>query len=341
MESIVSVTPAFNFKRDQRCVLRTVSIFLVLLLPLLTSSCARLAKVSDTSIPRLLTPIVEADFQQLVTQLKPFTELQSLRTSRVTLRFIEPLVEERWRDAEAILVLQRPDKIRVVVQIPVTRSRVADMVSEANHFKVAIYQPQPRLLIGTNDADYSYWREKLGKDKQSAMANARPFHFTEALLMSPLHLGEAGFTYLLEEQLLEETRVLQQNKTASKVWHSFYVITEVAFFNKGNAGQARVRRRFWFDRSNQLRLAKQQLFDDHGQLTTEVSYTDYQQFNPDQPGLWPGVVQIARPHDGYAARFTFSNDKVEINPANLPATAFVLDNKENLPVTDLDKPENP
>ena len=338
MESIVSVIPAISFKRLQRCVARTVPLSFVLLLSLLANSCAKLAKVSDTSIPRLLTPVAEADFQQLIKQLKPFTELQALRTSRVTLRFVEPLVEERWRDAEAILVLQRPDKIRVVVQIPVTRSRLAEMVSEANHFKVAIYQQQPRFLIGTNDADYSHWRERLGKDKQSALANARPFHFTEALLMRPLRVGEAGFAYFQEEQLLEESRVLPGNKSASRVWHSFYVISELEL--SGN-GPARVRRRFWFDRSNQLKLAKQQLFDERGQLMTEVAYSDYQQLNSDQPDFWPSVVQIARPHDGYAARFTFSGEKFEINPADLPATAFVLDNKENLPVTDLDKPETP
>jgi hypothetical protein len=338
MESIVSVTHAINFKWYQRCITRTVPAFLVLLLSLLASSCAKLAKVTDTSIPRLLTPVAEANFEQLISQLKPFTELQALRTSRVTLRFIEPLVEERWRDAEAILVLQRPDKIRVVVQIPVTRSRVAEMVSEANRFKVAIYQQQPRFLMGTNDADYSHWREKLGKDKQSALANARPFHFTEALLMSPLHIGEAGFAYFQEEQLLEESQVLPNSKSATRVWRSFYVISELQL--TGN-GLAQVRRRFWFDRTAQLKLAKQQLFDGRGSLITEISYSAYQKLSAERPELWPSIVQIARPHDGYAARFTFSDEKFEINPTDLPAAVFVLDNNENLPVTDLDKPETP
>ncbi len=308
-----------------------------MILSLLASSCARLVKVSDTSIPRLLTPVAEADFQQLLAQLKPFTGLQSLRTSRVTLRFIEPLLEERWRDAEAILVLQRPDKIRLVIQVPVAKSRVAEMVSEANHFKVAVYREQPRFLMGTNDADYTRWREKLGKERQSALANARPFHFTDALLMRPLRVGEAGYTYGLEEQLLEETQVLPGNKKTAKVWRSFYVISEL---ETSSSGQARTRRRFWFDRNDKLQLAKQQLFNERGELVTEVSYSAYQKLNGEQSELWPSVVLVSRPHDGYAARFTFSNESFEVNP-DLPATAFVLENKENLPVLDLDKPENP
>ena len=55
------------------------------------------------------------------------------------------------------MLLNRPDQIRLIVQVPVTGTQIADMVSEANHFKVAIYRPQKyrRFLVGTNDADYS------------------------------------------------------------------------------------------------------------------------------------------------------------------------------------------
>src|SRR5262245_24996117 len=337
MESVVSVTRRINFKCCWRYARHITLIIGIVALSLLASSCKRLVKVSDTSIPRLLTPVAEADFQQLLARLKLFTELQALRASRVALRFIEPLAEERYRDAEAILVLQRPDKIRLVVQLPVAHARLAEMVSEANHFKVAIYREQPRFLLGTNDADYTRWREQLGKEKQSALANARPFHFTDALLMRPLLLGEAGYAYSVEEQLLEETQVLPGNNRPAKVWRSFYVVSELEAV--GN-GRARVRRRFWFDRNNQVQLAKQQLFDQRGELMTEVFYSNYQKLNAERAELWPSVVLISRPHDGYAARLTFSGDNFEINP-ELPAAAFVLENKENLPVTDLDKPQKP
>src|SRR5581483_8707820 len=102
MESVVRVTKRINSQWCRQFAKRATLIIGIVLLSFLASSCRRLAKVSDTSIPRLLTPVVQADFQQLVAQLKPFTELQALRSSRVTLRFIEPLIEERWRDAEAI-----------------------------------------------------------------------------------------------------------------------------------------------------------------------------------------------------------------------------------------------
>ena len=84
---------------------------------------------------------------------------------------------ERWPEADAIMVLQRPDKIRLIIQAPVVKSKVAEMVSESNHFKVAIYQQSPRFLIGTNDADYGMWRRNWEKGAQwTGFSTAIPFH---------------------------------------------------------------------------------------------------------------------------------------------------------------------
>src|SRR5205085_5278205 len=100
---------------------------------------------------------------------------------------------------------------------------------------------------------------------------------------------------------------------------------------------ASVQRRFWVGRNGQVNLARQQLFDERGNLVTEVYYSNYQKLNTERPELWPSVILVSRPHDGYAARFTFSSESFEVNP-ELPPTAFILENKENLPLTDLDKP---
>ena len=312
----------------------TVFAVVVLVLSLGLAGCAKLAKVSDTSIPRMAAPVASADLNQLLAQLKPFTEVQSVRASRIALRFIEPQAESRWRDADAIVVLQRPDRIRLIIQIPVTKSRVAEMVSEASHFKVAVYQERPSFILGTNDADYAKWRERLGKDKQSALANARPFHFTDSMLMRPLHLGESGYAYSLEEQLQEESDVKPNQKTPTRVLRSYYVVSELKLTE---GGQAYIQRRFWFDRTDYVQLRRQQLFDGRGELLTEVTYSNYQKLGEANAAMLPTVVLVSRPHDGYGARFSFSPENFELNP-ELPNTAFILENRENLPETDLDKP---
>jgi hypothetical protein len=313
----------------------------VLALAIWGSSCAGLVRTKDYSIPKLITPLAEAKFDDLVQQLRPFTELQGLRTSPVYLRFLDAESSQRYFEANSILVLQRPDKIRLVIQTPGVKSTIADMVSETNKFKVAIfYGEYKRFLTGTNDADYSAWRARLGEKGKSALASARPFHFTEALMMRPINQADSRFAYSLEEALLEEDDSRKGAKKDARVLRSFYVISEVELPASGQ-GQAKVRRRLWFDRTNEARFARQQIFDDRGMLATDVYYSNYLKLNADNPNQWPSVVLVTRPHDGYSARLTFNEEKFDVNPTDLAATAFTLENKDKLPETDLDKPELP
>jgi hypothetical protein len=265
--------------------------------------------------------------------------------------FTDAAASERYRfEAELTLILQRPDKIRMLIQASFG-TRIADMVSESNHFRVAIYNPPEyrQFLLGTNDADYSALLQKLkGKEKESALSSARPFHFTEALMMRPMSLNDPRFVFGIEEALVEEPDTRQGAKKGARVLRSFYVISELEVSPEGQ-GPARVRRRFWFDRANGARFARQQIFDHQGQLTTEVQYSDYKKLSSgSQSGspsgspsgseaAWPGVILVNRPHEGYIARLTF-NEKFEVNP-ELKPNAFTLENSENLRETDLDKPE--
>jgi hypothetical protein len=89
-----------------------------------------------------------------------------------------------------------------------------------------------------------------------------------------------------------------------------------------------------------LRFVRQQLFDAKGTLTTEVYYSDYKKLNESSADLWPSVILVSRPHDGYSARLLFNELNFEINP-ELPAAAFVLENTEKLKEVDLDKPPAP
>jgi hypothetical protein len=310
---------------------------IILALVIMSSACSGLVKTSDSSIPRLLTPLAEAKFDDLTKQLQPYTDLKSLKSWSVYIRFSDAESAERYREAEAILVLLRPDKIRMVVQAPVVKTKVAEMVSESNRFKVAIYPSDyKRFLTGRNDGDYSNWRASLGDKGKSALISARPFHFTEALMMRPLNCDDEHIVCGIEETIVEETD-LQRKK--GRALRSFYVISELEKSSPEN-GPARVRRRFWFDRTMNARFARQQIFDNQGELVTEVSYSDYKQLNGGSKSLWPGVITVSRPHDGYSARLTFSEDRFEINQ-QLPANAFSLENTEGLPETDLDKPITP
>lgn len=319
--------------------LRAVSASIVLALWVLISSCANLAKVSDQTIPKMILPLTDADFNGLVAQLQPLMNLQSLRSPHVRLGFIDAESSERYREADAVLAFKRLDHIRLLIQAPLTKTKIAEMVSDAEHFKVAIYPNQYKhFLIGTNNADYGKWREKLGRtQQQSALINVRPFHFTDALMIRPLHVGEARFVYSLEEALVEEPDTQKGAKKGARLLRSFYVISE-SELPSADPGPARVRRRFWFDRTEQARLARQQLFDEHSLLATEVYYSGSMKLNAASTERWPSTIFVARPRDNYSVRLTFLEEGMEFNP-NLPERIFVLENTDGLPETNLDKVE--
>jgi hypothetical protein len=315
-----------------------------LVLIILSASCASLVKSKDYSIPKLLTPLADAKFDDLIKQLQPYTNVQSLRTSQAYMLFTDATASEKYRfEADLTLILQRPDKIRMLIQASFG-TKIADMVSESNRFRVAIHYPSEyrQFLLGTNDADYSAWLARLkGKEKESALSSARPYHFTEALMMRPLALNDPRFVFGLEEALVEEADPRPTAKKGARILRSFYVISELEASPEGQ-GPARVRRRFWFDRANGALFARQQIFDQQGQLATEIQYSDYKKLSSDKdPGsesAWPGVILVNRPHEGYMARLTFNDEKFEVNP-ELKPTAFTLENTESYRQTDLDKPE--
>lgn len=309
-------------------------------LSLMLASCKSLIVTKDRSIPKLITPLADARFEELVKQIKPFAGLQSLRT-RVGIVFQDTGLAERWPETDSNLVLMRPDKIRLIINAPIGKIKIAEMVSESSHFKVALYKQSPSFLIGTNDADYSMWREKLGEKANSGLVAARPFHFTEALMMRPLALNDSRFTYLMEEALVEESDPNPKAPKGSRVLRSFYVISEIELGLPGiGTGLSRVNRRFWFDRTNNTQFVRQQIFDAKGSLATEVYYSDYKKLSESSADLWPSVILVSRPHDSYSARLLFNETNFEINP-ELPATAFLLENTEKLKEVDLDKPPTP
>ncbi|MFZ4628450.1 MAG: hypothetical protein ACOYNR_09000 [Blastocatellia bacterium] len=305
---------------------------------ILGSACSGLVKVEDITIPHLLTPISTATVEEMTGQLQPFLQLDTLRASSIYLRFDDLESAQRYRDADALLALQRPDKIRLVVNVPVVKTRIAEMVSEENRFRVAVYPTDyRRFLFGTNTADYSEWRARLGEKGRSALIAARPFHFTDALLIRPLQREDSRYYYSLEESLQEEPAPTPGAKKGARILRSYYVLAEILRANEGEIA-GRVTRRFWFDRTRNALFSRQQIFDRAGRLETDVTYSDYRALKASDQTLWPGSIQVSRPYDSYQARLLFVEGKFETNVA-LPAGVFQLENTEGLPETDLDSSE--
>ena len=174
----------------------------ILLSAIVLSAGCNIVK-SDQKTPRLLK--TETSTQtDLMNEVNRFARVNSMR-AKMDLKFEDNSFaefgnKEVYRQADGEVVVQRPGKILLKVQVPILKSDVAQMTSDGETFRVAILQDgdtgkNKKFVKGTNNADYSRLQKKLdaaevenskkAKNSVNAFANLRPQHFTDAMLVRP------------------------------------------------------------------------------------------------------------------------------------------------------------
>lgn len=313
------------------------------------SGCNVVKKESGT--PTLLKT-ENASQAELMTEVNRFASVKSMR-AKMDLKFEDNSFaqfgsKEVYRSADGEVVVQRPASIYLKVQVPVIKSDVAQMTSDGEKFRVAILQDggsgkYKKFVIGTNSADYSKLQQDLnatngeasGEIKQNvnAFANLRPQHFTDAMLVRPTdekYLYAHSTTYQIEED------ITQNKKSPLRVVNrGYYLLDE---FSRRESGELKILRRFWFDRVGGIRLARQQIFDEKGEIASDIMYgregkltetNDYQRL--------PLQIVVTRPQEKYSMRLTYQTPEAVTIGRAYPATAFVLQNSWELEEVDLDK----
>jgi hypothetical protein len=234
------------------------------------------------------------------------------------------------------------------VQVPVIKTDVAQMTSNGEKFCVAILQDggsgrYKKFVCGTNNADYSVLQEQVQnadldngkaiKQNVNAFANLRPQHFTEAMLVRPINTEKYG--YLTSTVFQEEVEIDQKKQKVSKWFlRGYYLLDEL---HKEVDGSLKITRRFWFDRVGGIRLARQQIFDEKGEIDSDIIYG--QEGNLGDTGEFqnmPLQVTVTRPKEKYKMRLTYQTpETVSIGKTYNPEV-FVLQNSWNLEEVDLD-----
>lgn len=318
---------------------------------LASAGCSRLIK-SKVSVPQLLSPLQVADTSRLIEEANRAAQVRSLR-GKVDLKFLDNSfaqcgIAEEYTAADADITTQRPGQIYLTIQDPFIGSKIAEMSSNGEKFWVAVLKGGDdlrRFVTGTNEARY----ERLGgpagevqcgkntdkaamqKRAVGAFSGLRPQHFTDALLPRPA--GEAGLVYARNEAFAEEADTRRGAKKEARVVRGYYQLEEL---RPESEGRAQLLRRFWFDRFGGLRLARVQTFDERGTLTTDVVYRDPRPFGEGARYNLPAEIEITRPQEHYSIRINYQTPESVSLDHPFPPEAFVLQNKDNLPVFDLD-----
>jgi len=327
---------------------RLVLSVVVLSVLLFTSGCGLFETKRKVSVPQLLTPLANAGKDQLIREVNRLATVKSIH-GKVDIQFEDTSfaaagVADRYRLVDGQITLQRPGQIYLIIQFAFVD--IAQMTSDGEHFRVAVLkgnEKYKRFVKGTNNASYpkldteaaaadGKGKKETEKETVSALSNLRPQHLTDAFMVRPIETNGAS-AYAQSEFFQEEPDNRTQAKKGSPIMRGYYLLEE---FSQPAGGDAKLQRRFWFDRVAGIRLARVQTYDDQGRLVTDVSYRNEKTLGSSTTASLPGVVEITRPQDQYKLSITYQDSaSVELNK-EYPSKAFVLENKWELPEVDLD-----
>jgi len=171
------------------------------------------------------------------------------------------------------------------------------------------------------------------KASVNALANLRPQHFTDAMLVAPI---DERHSYVLSTIYQPEEDTTQQKKSPLRnVIRPYYLLDEI---KTGAGGVPQVSRRFWFDRVGGMRLARLQIFDKNAEIESDIVYG--LQGNLTSTGEYnnlPLEIIVTRPKEHYSMRLKYQSPEDVTIGKTYPDKAFLLENSWGLEELDLDK----
>jgi hypothetical protein len=276
-----------------------------LALPLLLSGCSLFPTTRKLPIPKAPPSEQTVAPEELVAQLNQrWAALESLNASveiQASVLKSKEGVAKDYTSIRGIILLLKPEMLRVYGRVPVIGMRAFDMVSDGKDFTLWI--PSKNMAFkGANT---------VNKKSTNQLENLRPGFFLDALVVQGLDPDDL-YSVVADSETVEDT--------ARK--HLFTVPEYILSISRHKlaSNQLTPVRVITFHREDLLPY-EQDLYDAEGNLETQVTYSAYQDFGGSK---YPSRVVIKRPLEDIQVVLTI--DKVVENPKNPPLTGdeFVL-----------------
>ena len=304
---------------------------------LLGSACVR--KVTVNEVLPVNAPLTTDD---LINRVNTYSEVKTFAAQAdVVVRNYFTGVgtkAEEFPEATGLIRFQRPESTRM--RVTFLGKKIADMASDGQSFRLALYYPNDkrRFVYGSNLTEFERMDPedlKEARDPQLSQAgglvNMRPQHITNSFLVKAI-TPECRNQVFREEirQVEPDARPGKKNRFVERTYYVVYVL------DHDEKGQAKLRRKFWFDRTQpDTPLVRQQTFENgEGKLASDDFYSKWISI-PNSNLKMPGLVIIDRRNDGYRLEMTIDKETVEVNQ-ELPGTTFTLENTEKLEELNLD-----
>jgi outer membrane lipoprotein-sorting protein len=207
------------------------------------------------------------------------------------------------KDVRGYVLIRKPNMIRMFGLYPVVRTRAFDMVSNGTDFELFV-PVKNKFIVGKNHLD---------KPSARKLENLRPQHILEALVIAPPEKGERA--------------VLENDTDETNAYYIVHLLRE-------EGGRLVLTRNIWFDRVR-LSIARQEIFDETGDIVSDSRYNDYDNVH----GIaFPKKISVMRPKDEYGVALTVL--KLQLNET-LGDEKFALTQPPGTELLDLSAPKRP
>lgn len=284
----------------------TLRLFVILacLVSFAAASACGMRRTVKIEVPEKVLQAKTACWDELIDLVNLYSDrVSSLSSSSMKATYaagkLESGVLQEYRSAPGYILLKQPDKIRISIQNPITKTSIADMLSVGNDFQVWV-PSRNKLYFGNNNIK-EFVAE--GQSENGSIA-IRPAHIYDAIVPARIATEISGRWIAMEED---------QDATAR-----YYVLTEYSEMDNRRLCPLR---KIWIDRSN-LTVARQQFYENEGRLTGIVRYSHLMST---EGIMLPLAIKVERPVDGYTLDLTFR--AWTLNP-HLEDSAFALTTPE-------------
>jgi outer membrane lipoprotein-sorting protein len=193
-----------------------------------------------------------------------------------------------YQQVKGYILEKDPDMLRMIGKVPLVGTTLFDMVSDGKTFKLSIPVTN-RFIVGP--------AQEGAVPSTNTLENLRPHVFFDSLLLHEIAADEIPV-------LEQSTQIVTDAKNKKKSWEVPDYVVDII---KKDGEFWYMERKIEFDRIN-LKPYRQLIYDQSGQVATEATYEEYEDFN----GMsFPSIIQINRPKEEYSIRLVV--EKLQVN----------------------------
>jgi len=253
-------------------------------------------------------PPREASLDELIANLNSQADavrtLQAKVDLETTTGSVYSGVINQYHDVQGFILIEKPNLIRIIGQVPVVGTNIFDMVADGKEFRLYIPSKE-KFIVG---------KTSLLRASGNKLENMRPQHILDAMLVPAITPQDRCYLEEASEPINKSERL-------------YYVVTVVGIEPDG---ALQLKRKVWFDRAD-LEIVRLQLYEPNGRYVEDVAYSGYLNF----AGLrYPTRILLKRPIEDYQLAITMTNAPTFNQP--IDATKFTLPKPPGAELVDLD-----